>query len=150
MFISIEIQNMIFHTAYAYGAGLSVCYTSGYCEWGPFYSWLPADSIFRLHLSFCWTVKTHWLAVVMVSILVFVMIMVKGTLKHIEICALLREGFKNPNHGFLPWWWYPPPSRQAAGQKINGKKITAKGGTPSPPHHGKRLGFFLPKTAFFA
>ena len=42
-----------------------------------------------------------------------------------------------------------PPSRKAAGQKVNGKKITEKGGTPSP-HHGKRLGIFSPKTAFFA
>ena len=39
---------------------------------------------------------------------------------------------------------YPPPSRHATGQKVNGKKITAKGGTP--PHHGTKpwLGFLNP------
>ena len=60
----------------------------------------------------------------------------------------LREGFKNPNHGFWPWWGYPPlpPSRQAAGQKINGKKITAKGVTP--PSRQAAWNFFAENGVF--
>ena len=68
-----------------------------------------------------------------------------------KVCQPLRETFKNPNHGFVPWWGYPPrplpPSRQAAGQKINGKKITAKGGTP-PPITASGLEFFRQKRRF--
>ena len=37
--------------------------------------------------------------------------------EHVLGDVLVREGFKNPNHGFLQWWGYPP--------------------LPSP-HHGKR------------
>ena len=62
-----------------------------------------------------------------------------GKCSKTPITAFCRDGGTHPPL---------PSSEQAAGQKINGKKITAKGGTP--PHHGKRLGIFSPKTAFFA
>ena len=39
------------------------------------------------------------------------------------------------------------PSRQAAGQKINGKKITAKGGTP-PPSRQAAWNFFAKNGVF--
>ena len=40
-----------------------------------------------------------------------------------------------------------PPSRQAAGQKINGKKITAKGDTP-PPSRQAAWNFFAKSGVF--
>ena len=40
-----------------------------------------------------------------------------------------------------------PPSRKAAGQKVNGKKITEKGGTP-PPLTESNLEFFRRKRRF--
>ena len=39
------------------------------------------------------------------------------------------------------------PSRQAAGQKVNGKKITARGGSP-PPITASGLEFFRQKRRF--
>ena len=44
----------------------------------------------------------------------------------------LREGFKNPSHG------------KAAGQKVNGKKITEKGGSPPPSWTFSVTGVFEP------
>ena len=43
-----------------------------------------------------------------------------------------------------------PSSRQAAGQKINGKKITEKGGPPPPPSRRAAWNFFAENGVFFA
>ena len=67
--------------------------------------------------------------------------------------------FNNPSHGNCPLGGYPPgPSQTTFSRKVNGKKLTEKGGTP-PPLHGRSVtkngnffaenGVFCPKNTVF-
>ena len=76
----------------------------------------------------------------------------KSLILCVYVCITSKGRVQKPQSRLFAVMGVPPPplppSRQAAGQKINGKKITAKGGTPSPPITASGLEFFHRKWRF--